>query len=177
MTALRHEEIDRQSGIDPQPRFSDQLDLAALRTAVSCSRLFTECTLDKWGMSSIVGNALLVVTELVTNAVKATGITDEHPQWSELGHLNLIRVRLVGLNDSLVIEIWDSDPYPPAHADTDLDEDTSHSLQLIERLTSRWDSYPVPQGKVVWAELPLYPRTPHGRPVHIPRRDYLSNVV
>jgi hypothetical protein len=112
----------------------------------------TEYTLDKWGASSIVANALLVVTELVTNAVKATGVTDEHPNWSELDHLNLIRVRLVGLDASVVITVWDSDPYPPA--DTDLDDENSRSLQLIESVTSRWDSYPVSQGKVVWAELP-----------------------
>ncbi|MGH3624787.1 MAG: ATP-binding protein [Sciscionella sp.] len=169
MSALLHEEPDYQAGTDMQPRFSDQLDLATLRTAVSCARLFTEYTLDKWGASSIVDNALLVVTELVTNAVQATGVTDEHPHLSELNHLNLIRVHLLGLDSSIVIAVWDSDPYPPVQADTDTDEESSRSLQRIESVSSRWGSYPVSQGKVVWAELPVYPCTPHGLPRH-PRR-------
>lgn len=70
-----------------RPRFVDQLDLAALPTAVSCSRVFTKLTLTKWGATSIVDDAPLVVSELVTNAVRATGITDPHPRWGALGEL------------------------------------------------------------------------------------------
>ncbi len=38
---------------------------------------------------------------------------DEHPRWRELDQLNLIRVRLLGMDASIVIEVWGSDPEPP----------------------------------------------------------------
>ncbi len=47
----------------------DQLDLAAVPTAVTCSRVFVTITLDKSGASTVVDDALLVVSELVTKEV------------------------------------------------------------------------------------------------------------
>jgi len=55
------------------PRFADGLRLVATRSAITCSRLFVAYTLDKWGAGFLVDEAVLVVDELVTNAVKATG--------------------------------------------------------------------------------------------------------
>src|SRR5579875_2845635 len=85
----------------PRPRFTDRLNLAALPTAVSCAQTFIQVTLARWGASTII------VSELVTSAVETTGITDTHPRWSDLDKLNLISVQLVGLENSVVIEVWD----------------------------------------------------------------------
>jgi hypothetical protein len=79
-----------------RPRFADQLDLPAVLTAVNCSRVFTKLTLARWGASAILDDALLITSELVTNAVKATGVMDPNPNWSRLDKLNLIGVRLLG---------------------------------------------------------------------------------
>ena len=94
-------------------RFADSLTLAATHAAIGCAQMFVSHTLYHWSARFIEDDALLAVTELVTSAVKATGVMDEHPRWWELDHLNLIRVRLLGMDASIVIEVWDSDPEPP----------------------------------------------------------------
>jgi hypothetical protein len=94
----------------------------------------------------------------VTNSVKATGVTTPDPNWAELGALNLISVRLLGLEQSIVIEVWDVDPRKPVTQDVDFNAESGRGLFLVEAVTSRWGSRPVWPGKVVWAELPVRPR-------------------
>jgi anti-sigma regulatory factor (Ser/Thr protein kinase) len=146
-------------------RFVDHIDLAALRTAVNCSRLFTKYLLNRWGAPSLVDDATLIVSELVTNAVKATGNMDEHPKWSELHDLKLIKVRLVGLEASVIFEVWDTSQDEPVLREAGDDDEGGRGLFLVEELASRWGSYPQPRGKVVWAELPVYARTTSGLPI------------
>ena len=83
----------------------DQLQLAATATAVSCARVFVQATLPRWGASRTLDDALLVTSELVTNAVKATGITEPNPVWSQLASLSLLTVRLIGLDASVLTEV------------------------------------------------------------------------
>ena len=150
--------------MSPRPRFADRLDLAAVLTAVRCSRVFTELTLTRWGASAIVEDALLVTSELVTNAVKATGVIDPYPNWSSLGNLNLISVRLLGFGASIVIEVWDSDPSLPSMKGEDIDAESGRGLHIVAAIAYRWGSYPIGNGKVVWAELVAGPDTPGDLP-------------
>lgn len=152
----------------PQPRFIDRLDLAALPTAVSWAQAFTKLTLTAWGASAIVDDALVIVSTLVRNAVETTGLTDLNPRWSELDDLKLISVRLVGLENSVAIEVWDSDPYPPPIKSEHVDA-KSGELHLIPLTAHRYGSYPKGTGKVVWAELIVAPR-PAQPPPPLPRR-------
>ncbi|MCA1709255.1 MAG: hypothetical protein LC808_40620, partial [Actinobacteria bacterium] len=64
--------------------------------------------------------------ELVTSAVKATGVMDEHVHWTEVTRINFITVHLLCREDSIRIEVWDS-------------------------ATNR-GCYATADGKVVWAE-------------------------
>jgi len=152
-------------------RFSDQINLAAVHSAVTCSRLFTAYTLDLWGASSVVDDALLVVAELVAGAVRATGVVDIRPRWSEIDQLNLINVRLLCLEVCIVIEVWDVDPAEPVLPRDELDAGDGRHLQLVDAVASRWGSYPAPRGKVVWAELPISVQTAGSLPLR--RTQYL----
>lgn len=145
-------------------RVQDRLTLAAMLSAVSCSRMFVKLTLTKWGAVRILDDALLIVSELVTNAVKATGITDPEPNWSALQQLNIVTVRIVGLEDSIVFEVWDASPEEPTVKEAALDDEGGRGLDLVEHLAKRWGSYPHRGGKVVWAELPVHTTTPGGLP-------------
>ena len=124
------------------PRFADSLTLAATHAAIGCAQMFVSHTLYHWNARFVEDDALRAVTELVTNAVRATGVMDEHPRWWELDHLNLIRVRLLGMDASIVIEVWDSDPEPSG------------------LMNPRWQCLrPRSGGKVVWCELPFSRRS------------------
>ncbi|MEO3849551.1 ATP-binding protein [Streptomyces sp. B8F3] len=135
----------------------DQLQLAAVGTAVSIARSFTVLRLRTWSAGYLAEEAKIVVSELATNAVKATGVVDPHPGWGTSSALNLITVRLLGLDDAIVIEVWDAEPTRPMLALPVEDDESGRGLVLVEALARRWGTYAAHGGKVVWAELALFP--------------------
>jgi anti-sigma regulatory factor (Ser/Thr protein kinase) len=128
------------------------LELGALPTAVPCARLHARHLLWEWGMNELASTGELLVSELVTNAVKATA-----------GHVDQAAVRLWLSGDSarVLIEVWDADPRPPEPKDLGEDgtpdprEEGGRGLFLVTALSARWDWYLTqePAGKVVWCEL------------------------
>ncbi len=58
---------------DKQWPLSTQLTLAALPTAVPCSRLHAKQVVWEWGMVLLADTVELLLSELVTNAIKTTG--------------------------------------------------------------------------------------------------------
>lgn len=153
-------------------RFVDQLSLAALQSAVPASRRFLRLALSKWQAALIEDDALLITSELVTNAITVTGVRAERPAWGELERLDLVHVRLVGLRDSVVIEVWDASDEPPTLRRAGDDAEDGRGLFLVRELAARWGSYRSEGAKVVWAQLavctplPGRPRNerPRGRP-------------
>jgi anti-sigma regulatory factor (Ser/Thr protein kinase) len=128
------------------------LELGALPTAVPCARLHARHVLWEWGMSGLAETAELLVSELMTNAVKATaGHEDQEP----------VRLQLSGDSAAILIEVWDADSRPPAPNDLgedgtpDPEEEGGRGLFLVAALSARWDWYPTrePAGKVIWCEL------------------------
>lgn len=126
-------------------RCADGIRLVATRTAISCAGLFVVCTLTRWGARSILRDAVSVTEDLVTSAVEATGVMEERVCWAAVTRLNFITVRLVGMEDSIRIELGDSCPDLPL-----LTEDTGSSI--------KWGCYATTEGKVVWAELSVLPQ-------------------
>jgi anti-sigma regulatory factor (Ser/Thr protein kinase) len=150
-----------------RPQLTSGMTLAAVPTAVRLARLFTRQRLSQWGLNQLIGDAELVLSELVTNAVNATGMTNPRPRWSELHNLALITVRLVVTADSLVIEVWDRDPSPPIPQQPEQADEDGRGLLIVDALCRRWHYfYPESGGKAVWGELviPAYDLMPSGLP-------------
>ena len=144
----------------------ERISFAAVSTAASCTRLFIRSTLARWQQTPDEDEVLLVASELVNNAVTATGVAGEHPLWTELDTLNLIEVHLLALDKAIVIEVWDASSELPTPRASEADAENGRGLLLIEALSSRWGSCPTQWGKVVWVEMvrPLRVR-PHQRRV------------
>jgi anti-sigma regulatory factor (Ser/Thr protein kinase) len=154
-----------------QVRLVNSVTLAALPSAVKLSRALVHVTLRHWRLERLIDDTELVVSELVTNAVKATGIMEPEPSWSEREHLATIHVRLTHLEARIVIAVWDRDRTPPKPTDAAPDAETGRGLAIVEALCVRWDYFPaIGGGKVVWAELaiPPLPVTEAGLPIRIP---------
>ncbi|MEU4467594.1 SpoIIE family protein phosphatase [Streptomyces sp. NPDC024017] len=84
-------------------------------------------------------NALLLVSELVTNAVRfATGP---------------VTVRLIRAGQSLLCEVGDTGNGRPRLRRGDLLDDGGRGLSIVHRLTTRWGVRWTDTGKVVWAEV------------------------
>jgi anti-sigma regulatory factor (Ser/Thr protein kinase) len=158
-----------------QGAHSNSLTLAALPSAVKLGRTLAAVTLKYWGLDALVSPAEIVASELVTNAVKATGITDTSLPSSVSAHLATIHVCVVHRQSHITIEVWDSDPKPPAPAEADVDAEGGRGLMIVSAFCTRWDYYPLGGGKVVWGELeiPALPVTDAG----LPRRQPLKREL
>ena len=89
------------------------LKFAAKGSAPGCARKFVRCTLTSWLLPWLVEDAELIVSELVTNAVKATGTTDPNPTYAGLAKLALLAVQVRVTGASVFIEVWDADTDKP----------------------------------------------------------------
>lgn len=126
------------------PRAYDGIRLVATRPAINCACLFVVSTLTKWGARSILLDAVKVTEELVTGAVEATCVMEDRPHLTDPKHLNFVTVRLLALEASVVIEVWDCEPDSPTQPPP--------TGSVVKH-----GSYLTDGGKVVWAELPVYP--------------------
>lgn len=115
--------------------------------AVPVVRKRTIQILRQWSVDpEAVETAELVVSELVTNAVKVSRPDDE-----------FIAVRLSAINGSIAVEVWSQpDATEELHAiHPGEDSESGRGLSIVEALCSRWDAYRAATGGVVvWARFP-----------------------
>jgi anti-sigma regulatory factor (Ser/Thr protein kinase) len=121
------------------------LEFGALDTAVPCARLHASTVIHEWGIGGLAGDAELIVSELVTNALKAS---------QSLQKIEPFALCLRSDYKRLVIEVWDHCPGEPRSAPAGSDAEGGRGLLVVEALSARWGyertGY---SAKVVWAEL------------------------
>lgn len=100
----------------------------------------------EWGLATLAGSAELVVSELVTNAVQASGA---------IGRTAPVRLWLLSDEAQLLILVWDASPHPPVRADVSDDAETGRGLLLVDAISEQWAWYFPAQegGKYVWARI------------------------
>jgi anti-sigma regulatory factor (Ser/Thr protein kinase) len=133
---------------------SSSLPLGALVTATPCARLHVRAVLAEWGLPSLAEAAELIVSELVTNAVRASTRPNGRPRYDGAG-LPVVVVRLGSDGVRLLIEVWDGIPGAPITEQAGPDDENGRGLVLVEAVCDQWSWQSVPgwPGKVVWAEL------------------------
>ncbi|MEW2511241.1 SpoIIE family protein phosphatase [Streptomyces sp. NPDC046870] len=114
--------------------------------AVARARASTRAQLAAWGMSELDFNTGLVVSELVTNAVRYGG--------SGPVGLRLLR------DDSLICEVSDGSNTSPRIRRAATTEEGGRGLFLVAQYTKSWGARYMPQGKTVWAEQIPQPEQP-----------------
>ena len=109
--------------------------------AVRHARRFTRRTLRTWGVSpDLLDAALLVVSELVTNALVHTG--------------GPVRLDLSLLNHRLRLAVADTSPRSPVQPTSIGWEATGgRGILLVAAVSAAWGTVPVSGGKQVWADL------------------------
>ncbi|MEU3458577.1 ATP-binding protein [Streptomyces sp. NPDC006733] len=136
--------------------YTSSLQLAAVPTAANCSRAFVRLTLTRWKLADYVETAELVVSELVTNAVQATGLTNPEPKSWDVTAEHVIGVQIRSTGTSLVLDVWDRSSEAPVTKNPDDDAEGGRGLMLIGATCKQWDVFwPHAGGKIVWAELGL----------------------
>lgn len=121
------------------------LELAALPTAVSCGRLHTKQVLWEWQLDHLADDSETLVSELLTNAIRAS--------WSPQG-TGLVALRLLANRERLVIEVWDQSPGDPQPGEVETESESGRGFAVIEALSHRWEFRRFGVAlKVVWCEL------------------------
>ncbi len=126
-------------------RLTSKLELGPLPSAVPCARLHAKHIFWEWDLAHVTNDAELIVSELMTNALKAARpLPDIHP----------ITLYLQASDEHLMIQVWDALSAAPAPRPQAIDAETGRGLEIVSLLSDRWGFYhPVGGGKVVWAAL------------------------
>ncbi|MDT0330883.1 ATP-binding protein [Nocardiopsis lambiniae] len=131
------------------------LTLVGLPNAVAFAREFTRSSLHRMPFPDVVDNAELLVSELVTNAVEAGGLTMTTPV-SAISRWHFIHLAISVQGGQLLIEVWDAGNGTPSRKPVHPDAENGRGLFLVEMLSQRWGVVPSPHhGKTVWCMLAL----------------------
>jgi hypothetical protein len=140
-----------------------RLELGALPGAVPCARLHARLVLTEWGQAALGDSVELIVSELMTNALRAsTDTVAGRPGYGPDGRAASLGLRLASDRQQVLAEVWDGVPAPPVPGQISQDGETGRGLLMVEAVSSRWGYYyPArqPRGsapderavKVVWA--------------------------
>jgi DNA-binding NarL/FixJ family response regulator len=132
--------VDLLVSVAQPPVVEASLDLPQSLSSAHEARQFVTRYVVEWNLEDLLDDALIVVSELAANAVTH----------AESG----CRIRL-SLNDAtLRIDVVDTGAGTPEPQPATWTEEHGRGLHLVDALTTAWGLEIVPEGKLIWAELP-----------------------
>ncbi|WP_078957957.1 SpoIIE family protein phosphatase [Streptomyces glaucescens] len=133
----------RYDGMAVRPR-RESWTVWRVPEAVRHARRFTNRTLRAWGIARHADAVLLIVSELVTNALVHT----DGP----------VRLDLTLVGGRMRVAVADNSPRTPVKPTSIGWEATGgRGLLLVEAMSASWGTVPVSGGKQVWSEIVLEP--------------------
>ena len=122
---------------------SHEVTLSVHPTSARAARRFVRSVLGG-SPDPVVDTAELVVSELVTNAVRHA-VPD--------GTAGTVGLR-IGVDERLLrVEVSDDDPVMPEVRHPSVGVPSGRGMLIVERLAERWGCFRTGVGKVVWLEL------------------------
>jgi len=116
------------------------LDLGPEVSAAATARRLVDRAVDDWDLTALRDPARLVMTELVSNAVRHAGTS--------------LAISLALQQDAVHLSVRDHDPsLPVLRGPVAPTVEGGRGLLVVELLSRAWGITPTPDGKVVWASL------------------------
>ncbi|AVH60786.1 MULTISPECIES: SpoIIE family protein phosphatase [Streptomyces] len=115
-------------------------------SVVSSARSLTTTQLALWGLDEQADSTELIISELVTNAIR-------HGNGNGNGW---IRLRLIR-HQTLTCEVHDTSNTTPRRRHPHTADENGRGLLLVDRLSRKWGTRNTPDGKLIWAEQQLTP--------------------
>ncbi|MGR8009152.1 ATP-binding protein [Streptomyces hypolithicus] len=155
--------------LEPLRQGLPPIDPAAVSSSASCAlppryeavrgaRQFTQATLTQWELGDCFDDVALVVSELVTNALRHA-LPSDTPRANEQDPP--VRLHLMRWTSRLVCAVRDpSHESPVAGESDDFSAESGRGLFLVDSFSDSWGWHPLAgtlSGKVVWALFRLPP--------------------
>ncbi|MEO6318536.1 MAG: ATP-binding protein [Acidimicrobiales bacterium] len=119
---------------------AEQMPLAANTDSPGLARQFVAERLERWELRHLIPEAVLMTSELASNAVKHVG--------------QPFTVEVDNLGDGVRVTVADPSPEPPTPRQTSVDEIGGRGLNIVEAMaTSTGVTLHGDSGKAVWFEL------------------------
>ncbi|MBT2674378.1 ATP-binding protein [Streptomyces sp. ISL-14] len=130
------------------PTYTQTLSLVTASAALA--RMSTRTALRCWSLDELAGDAELIVSELVTNAVRHA--RPPVPSWDEPGRCRLTLQQPEP--DTVRVWVTDASPHRVVRRTPGDEAEDGRGLDVVDALAAAWDVLPVKGGgKAVWAEL------------------------
>ncbi|WP_030679029.1 ATP-binding protein [Streptomyces rimosus] len=134
--------------------------LAPRYESVRGARQFTRETLHRWELEEIFDGVALVVSELVTNALRHTSAvgTAAPCEPSHDAPAPPARLHLMRWSSRLVCAVRDSSDASPEAEEAGAGAESGRGLYLVDAFSDGWGWQPLanaPHGKIVWAQFRL----------------------
>jgi hypothetical protein len=125
--------------------------LSLEHVSVRRARDFTVATLRRWGLAALADDIIVVVSELLTNALRHTGQDGGSEPGRRIGGWP-IRFGLLSPGGCVLCAVADPSPAAPVMREPDYLAETGRGLHVIAALCADWGwTAPGQDGKVVWA--------------------------
>ncbi len=140
-------QITREVGFDrlltADEPYTTSYPLPFQADSVKTARDVTRSTLADWGLTELSDDAALVVSELVTNAVRYAMYA---------GHRRGIELLLMRVSPHVLLAVADPSDEMPTRKEPDFVSENGRGLYIVETYSQRWGWDPLDSGgKAVWA--------------------------
>lgn len=126
-----------------EARVHAELRVPSRPESVAAARHFAEPILGVFGHVGLAEIVVLLLSEVVTNAVVHVRATDEGE----------IRVELQATDGRVRVEVHDHDHRVPELRTAGPGQESGRGLSLVNGLASAWGVRPEPAGKAIWFEV------------------------
>jgi anti-sigma regulatory factor (Ser/Thr protein kinase) len=130
----------------------DLVSLPADGRAAGLARRFVRRQLESWQLDDLLETALLLTSEVVTNAILHTASAPS--------------LALARDGGGVRVTVVDGSPVPPRRRWSTATATTGRGMQLLQELATGWGWDPVGGGKAVWFVLRAGRNSPHGVDAH-----------
>ncbi|POX55299.1 protein phosphatase [Streptomyces sp. Ru71] len=137
----------------PRPLPADNvasLELAFEPESAARARSLTSERLAHWRLEDLTFSAELIVSELVTNAIR-------HARGP-------VSLRLIRTQNRLICAVSDGSSTSPHPRRAKLGEEGGRGLFLVAQFAARWGTRHTADGKIIWAEMPAPAASPSSNP-------------
>jgi anti-sigma regulatory factor (Ser/Thr protein kinase) len=145
--AERHERHERPVRPERDVRRGCRVRLATGPAAPAEARRRVRDAIRSWQVPVDLDAALLLVSELVTNAIRHEAGQEAQP----------VMLAIASSRGRLRVDVYDTSRSLPAVAEVPADAETGRGLLLVETLSDEWGFYRTPAGKAVYFTLAFEP--------------------